>query len=101
MVERTAALDFDLIRELAGALPVPLVLHGSSGVPDSALAEAVRAGMVKVNIGTILNVAWTSAVRDVLEADPAMVDPRKYLRPARDAVSDVVARLCGVIGRSS
>jgi fructose-bisphosphate aldolase class II len=57
--------------------------------------------MVKVNIGTILNVAWTSAVRDVLEADPAMIDPRKYLRPARDAVSDVVARLCGVIGRSS
>jgi fructose-bisphosphate aldolase class II len=101
MVERTAALDLDLIRELAGALPVPLVLHGSSGVPDAALAEAVRAGMVKINIGTILNVAWTSAVREALDADPAMVDPRKYVRPARDAVGDVVARLCTVIGRPS
>jgi fructose-bisphosphate aldolase class II len=101
MVERTAALDLDLIRELAGALPVPLVLHGSSGVPDAALAEAVRAGMVKINLGTILNVAWTSAVREALDADPAMVDPRKYVRPARDAVGDVVARLCTVIGRPS
>ena len=101
MVERTAALDLDLIRELAGALPIPLVLHGSSGVPDAALAEAVRAGMVKINIGTILNVAWTSAVREALDSDPAMVDPRKYVRPARDAVADVVARLCSVIGGGS
>jgi fructose-bisphosphate aldolase, class II len=53
--------------------------------------------MVKVNIGTILNVAWTSAVRSVLEV-PEVVDPRKYLRPARDAVADVVARLSTVIG---
>jgi fructose-bisphosphate aldolase class II len=101
MVERTAALDLDLIRELARALPIPLVLHGSSGVPDAALAEAVRAGMVKINIGTILNVAWTSAVREALDSDPAMVDPRKYVRPARDAVADVVARLCSVIGGGS
>lgn len=101
MVERTASLDLRLIRELAAALPVPLVLHGSSGVPDSALAEAVRAGMVKVNIGTILNVAWTAAVRQALDADPALVDPRKYVRPARDAVADVVARLCTVIGTAA
>jgi fructose-bisphosphate aldolase class II len=98
MVERTASLDIDLIRELADALPVPLVLHGSSGVPDAALAEAVRAGMVKVNIGTILNVAWTAAVREALDADASLVDPRAYVRPAREAVADVVARLCTTIG---
>lgn len=98
MVERTAALDLDLIGELAAAVPVPLVLHGSSGVPDELLAAAVRAGMVKINIGTILNVAWTSAVREILDADPAVVDPRTYLRPARDAVAVVVARLSTVIG---
>ncbi len=98
MVERTAALDLDLIGELAAAVPVPLVLHGSSGVPDELLAAAVRAGMVKINIGTILNVAWTSAVREILDADPAVVDPRTYLRPARDAVAAVVARLSTVIG---
>lgn len=98
MVERTAALDLDLIAELARAVPVPLVLHGSSGVPDAALGDAVAAGMVKVNIGTIINVAWTAAIREVLGADPAVVDPRTYVRPARDAVADVVARLCTVVG---
>jgi fructose-bisphosphate aldolase class II len=101
MVERTAAVDLALIRVLAEALPVPLVLHGSSGVSDTMLAEAVAAGMVKINIGTILNVSWTGAIRRVLEADPAAVDPRSYVRPARDAVTDVVARLCAVVGSRS
>jgi fructose-bisphosphate aldolase, class II len=101
MVDRTANLDLQLISGIAAALPVPLVLHGSSGVPDAKLADAVRAGMVKINIGTILNVAWTDAVRTTLAADPAVVDPRKYLRPAREAVTDVVTRLVGVIGRPS
>jgi fructose-bisphosphate aldolase class II len=101
MVERTAAVDLALIRVLAQALPVPLVLHGSSGVSDAMLAEAVEAGMVKINIGTILNVSWTGAIRRALEADPTAVDPRMYVRPARDAVTDVVARLCAVVGSAS
>ena len=100
MVERTAAVDLALIRTLADSLPIPLVLHGSSGVSDPMLADAVAAGMVKINIGTILNVSWTGAIRKVLEADPTVVDPRDYVRPARDAVADVVARLCTVVGGS-
>lgn len=98
MVARTAALDLDLIASLAASLQVPLVLHGSSGVADTMLTDAVRAGMVKINIGTILNVAWTGAIRRTLGADEAVLDPRSYLRPARDAVTDVVARLCSVVG---
>ncbi len=101
MVDRTAALDLELVRRLAAALTVPLVLHGSSGVADTVLAQAVRAGMVKINIGTILNVAWTAAVREVLSADAAVVDPRRYLAPARIAVTDTVARLASVIGTQS
>ena len=101
MVDRTAELDLRLVEDIATSLPVPLVLHGSSGVPDAMLAAAVRAGLVKINIGTILNVAWTDAVRRTLDADAALVDPRTYLRPAREAVTDVVARLAGVIGRPS
>jgi fructose-bisphosphate aldolase class II len=73
------------------------VLHGSSGVPDAALAAAVRAGMVKINVGTILNVAFTRAVREHLATDANVVDPRKYLSPARDAVGDEVARILSVI----
>ena len=98
MTDRSAVLDHDLIARLRDAVGVPLVLHGSSGVPDEGWRAPVRAGLVKVNIGTILNVSWTGAVRAVLDADPAVVDPRTYLRSARAAVADVVARLSTVIG---
>ncbi|MCW2877453.1 MAG: class fructose-bisphosphate aldolase [Sphaerisporangium sp.] len=94
MTERTAALDHPLIRALRVALPVPLVLHGSSGVPDHELREAVRDGMVKINIGTALNVAFTGVVRQAVNDH---VDPRRYLAPARDAMSGVVAHLLRVI----
>jgi fructose-bisphosphate aldolase, class II len=100
MVERTASLDLRLISDLARKLPVPLVLHGSSGVADNDLAAAVSAGIVKVNIGTILNVAFTRAVREHLAGDAAVVDPRKYLRPAREAVAVEVARLATVVSGS-
>ncbi len=53
MTSRTATLDFDLIGELREAVPVPLVLHGSSGVADGDLRRAVAAGITKVNVGTI------------------------------------------------
>jgi len=97
MTAQTAALDLDLIARLASIVPVPLVLHGSSGVPDAALREAVAAGIRKVNIGTGLNVAFTAEVRAGLENSPTMTDPRRYLAPARERMSDLVAHLCGVI----
>lgn len=97
MTEQTAALDLGLIALLASSVTVPLVLHGSSGVPDAVLREAVAAGIRKVNVGTGLNVAFTAEVRAVLDAAPALTDPRRYLAPARDRVSELVAHLCGVI----
>ena len=97
MTERTAGLDFGLIEQLRDAVPVPLVLHGSSGVPDDTLVKGVRSGIVKVNIGTALNVAYTGAVRSFLTADARTVDPRKYLKPARAALTETVAQLIGVI----
>lgn len=71
-------LDDELIAELAAA--VPLVLHGSSGVPDSALVSAVAAGMTEVNIATHLNVALTQAVRAAL-GDEGVSDPRATSAP--------------------
>ena len=97
MTDRRAALDHDLIAELARAVPVPLVLHGSSGVPDHELAQAVRAGMTKINIGTILNVEFTAAVRATLGVDEGLVDPRKYLAPARTRIAEAVAHLVRVL----
>jgi fructose-bisphosphate aldolase, class II len=97
MTDRTAALDLDLIGRLEAALPVPLVLHGSSGVPDADLRRAVLAGMVKINIGTALNVAFTGAVRGVLDADAKVVDPRKYVGPGRAAMAETVGHLLAVL----
>ena len=99
MVERTAELDLTLIKDLAHKLPVPLVLHGSSGVADVNLSAAIAAGIVKVNIGTILNVVFTGALRGRLAAEPNLVDPRSYLRPARGAVAAEVTRLLTVVSR--
>jgi fructose-bisphosphate aldolase class II len=96
MTTQTARLDLDLIAALRDAVPVPLVLHGSSGVPDDTLRAAVRAGIVKVNIGTALNVAYTRALREAL-AGTSRVDPRAPLETARAAVTDTVARLLDVV----
>jgi fructose-bisphosphate aldolase, class II len=95
--ERTACLDLELIAALRASVAVPLVLHGSSGVPDRELRQAVAAGMVKINFGTALNIAFTGTVRERLAADPAVVDPRRYLRPARDAMTAVAAHLLRVV----
>ncbi len=98
MLTRDAVLDNELIHDIHAAVAVPLVLHGSSGVPDDGLAAAVAAGMTKINIATHLNKALTAAVRDRLAEDEKLVDPRKYLGPGRDAVADQVAHLLGVLG---
>lgn len=92
MTERTAALDHALIGRLRDAVPVPLVLHGSSGVPDDEIRQAVASsGMVKINVGTALNTAFTGAVRAHLAENTTGVDPRKYLAPGREAMAATVA----------
>ncbi|HEV7651624.1 MAG TPA: class II fructose-bisphosphate aldolase [Actinophytocola sp.] len=98
MLTREASVDLDLIARLHAAVPVPLVLHGSSGVPDADLTRAVRAGMTKVNIATQLNKTFTAAVRAYLAEHPDVVDTRKYLTAARSAVAAEVTRLLGILG---
>ena len=93
MTSRTAELDLDLIAKIREVVPVPLVLHGSSGVSDELIDAAVDRGMTKINIATHLNKAFTAAVRQVLEERPEVVDTRTYLGPGREAVSVEAARL--------
>jgi fructose-bisphosphate aldolase class II len=100
MVRREARLELDLIERLAAAVPVPLVLHGSSGVPLDGLTAAVAAGITKVNVGTALNTAYTGAVRAALAADPDVVDPRRYLTGAREAMAATVAEVVAALSRT-
>lgn len=98
MLTRDAAIDLELIARLHATVPVPLVLHGSSGVPDEDLTRAVAAGMTKINIATQLNKTFTAAVRAYMSANPEVVDTRKYLGAGRGAVAAEVTRLLGVLG---
>jgi fructose-bisphosphate aldolase class II len=96
MTSQTAELDLELVRRLSGALTVPMVLHGSSGVSDEGLGAAVRAGLTKINVGTQLNIAFTNAVRaDLARGDRP--DPRPALAAAREAMAAVVERLIEVV----
>jgi len=93
MLDRSAALDVELIGRLRAALEVPLVLHGSSGVADAVIVDAVRAGMTKINVSTHLNGFFTRAVRQKLAEDERLVDSRKYVAPGRAAVADEAERM--------
>ncbi|QNP68895.1 class II fructose-bisphosphate aldolase family protein [Streptomyces roseirectus] len=99
MTSRTAVLDHALLKRLALAVDVPLVLHGSSGVPDTELTAAVAGGIAKVNVGTALNIALTDAVRVHLDEHPDVVDARAYLGAGREAMARAVARIVGGIVR--
>jgi fructose-bisphosphate aldolase class II len=96
MTSTGANLDLELIGKLAEHVPVPLVLHGSSGVADAMIAAAIAAGIRKVNVGTALNVANTREIRRFLHANPEVTDPRKYLAEGREAIAGTVARFCAV-----
>lgn len=93
MTTRDAQLDFELIKSIASAVAVPLVLHGSSGVSDPDIQRAVRSGMSKINIATHLNHVFTDEIRAILSQDPKLVDPRKYIKSARTAVAVETERL--------
>ncbi|MFB7992180.1 ketose-bisphosphate aldolase [Streptomyces sp. NPDC056002] len=99
MTTRTATLDHDLLKQLSEGLDVPLVLHGSSGVGDDELSQAVRGGIAKVNVGTALNIAMTAAIREFLAAHPDAVDSRKYLSVGREAMARTVTQLVEVMRR--
>ena len=94
---RTATLDHRLLARLRAGVDVPLVLHGSSGVPDDELREAVAGGIAKADVGTALDQATTGAVRAYLTARPRAVDSRGHLAVGREAMAYAVQRINGVL----
>jgi len=106
------SLDMERLETITNLLPgFPLVLHGAStvlpefvdkcnqyggqiagakGVPEEMLFAAGKLGVCKINIDTDLRLAMTASIREYLASNPADFDPRQYLRPARDAIKNMV-----------
>ncbi|MVU75817.1 fructose-bisphosphate aldolase [Nocardia sp. ET3-3] len=97
MHSRDAVLDNELIARLAAKLSVPLVLHGSSGVPDKGLQSAVQHGMAKINIATRLNIALTESIRSTLAGKRGLSDPRTYLGAGRFEMINEVSHFLKVM----
>ncbi len=93
-------LDFPRLEKIKSVVKIPLVLHGSSGVPDDDLREAVRLGIRKVNIDTNIREVFTVTVREFMEANPGEIDPRKIMGPARDAAAEMIREKIRVFGSS-
>lgn len=92
----TPKLEFERLAEIRNSVSVPLVLHGSSGVPDEDVKKAITLGVCKVNFATELRVAYTDAARKII-ADEAVYDPKKYGAAARENVIELVRhrmRIC-------
>ena len=114
-------LRFDVLEECIKRLPgFPIVLHGSSsvpqefvkmineyggdmpdaiGIPESQLREAAKLAVCKINIDSDIRLAMTASIRKYLAENPSHFDPRQYLKPARQAVKDMVShKILNVLG---
>ncbi len=93
-------LDFPRLEKIKSIVKIPIVLHGSSGVPDDAILLAIRLGVRKVNIDTNIREAFVDASRQVLDANPGEIDPRKVLGPAREAATRIIREKIRLFGSS-
>lgn len=96
-------LDIDRLSEIREVVSLPLVLHGTSGVPDEDVKECIRRGICKVNYATDLRIAFTEGVTGYLKEHPDTIDPKKYNASGREKVKEYVKSkmlVCGSNGRA-
>lgn len=91
-------LGFKEMKEIAGLVNIPLVLHGGSGIPNDQLRMAIDRGTSKININTECQMAWTKIVREVLSTNDKVYDPRKIIGPGREGIKQVFINKVTVFG---
>lgn len=99
----TPQLDFPRLEKIRSLVNIPIVLHGSSGVPGDQIVQAIALGVRKVNIDTNIREAFVEAIRKVLNNDANEIDPRKVLGPAKEAGIAIIRekiRLFGSNGKA-
>ena len=91
-------LDVERLSEICEVVSIPLVLHGTSGVPDEIVKDCVRRGICKVNYATGLRMAFTKGIKGCMEKNPDIFDPKKYNSAGREEVKQYVMskiKICG------
>ncbi|MER2178986.1 MAG: class II fructose-bisphosphate aldolase, partial [Stenotrophomonas maltophilia] len=91
-------LDLERLSEVRAKVDIPLVLHGTSGVPEDQVRACIARGICKVNYATELRQVFTAAVRKALSDLPDAFDPKKYLAEGRKAVEERVRELIRLLG---
>lgn len=93
-------LDLERLAKIKSLVDIPIVLHGSSGVPDETIRKAVKLGIRKVNIDTNIREAFVGEMRRIIAEKPNEIDPRKILGPAREATVAIIREKIKVFGSS-
>lgn len=97
MQKKNAKINFQRLEEIHSRLPeVPLVLHGSSGVPKEDIKKAIKLGIKKVNIATELKMAMASGIKKIL--DNGSIEPRDYLTEGIENVKREVLNNIDILG---
>lgn len=91
-------IDFERIEAIRELVDVPLVLHGSSGVPEEALKKAVPLGICKINIDTDLRIEFAEGVKNFVKENPDEIDPRKLLKPAKEGMKEKIIEKMHIFG---
>ncbi len=91
-------LAFDRMEEIKIATNKPLVLHGGSGIYDEQIRKAISCGICKLNINTELQQAWTSGVRNKLNTDSEVYDPRKIIKAGEEDIKRVIKEKITLLG---
>ena len=94
----TPKIDKERLSEIKAVVSIPLVLHGTSGVPDEDVIECVKRGICKVNYATDLRIAFSKGLKEVLAKDPDVFDPKKYNAAGREEVKKYVMQKMQVVG---
>lgn len=83
-------LGFAEMEQLRESTGIPFVLHGASGISNTDLTKAIKLGHAKINYNTEVNIAWSNALREVLNNNPKLYSPMDILNPSKDAMADVI-----------
>lgn len=91
-------LDFVTMEEINENLPIPLVLHGGTGIPDDKIKKAISCGISKININTDLQSVWSKAVRKFLDENKDVYDPRKIIGSGEQAIKNRIEEIITLFG---